>query len=137
MKISEILKTTFRTINEFGKKFFGDNPEQYVESNDDETLLAAAVTGSNISKAEAAELVKAFRDAEKNGDYHTKVIGSSIKLDSEENGFNTTTSKSERESSYRDSEAIRNIRDKRNDTSAKDLPNIEREHGGEARSRGR
>lgn len=136
MKISEFLKTTTRNFSEFCKKFFGDNPEQYVESTDDAALLVDAITVPNVSKAEAAELIKAFRDAEKKGDYHTKVIDASIRLDSEENGY-STTSKSEKGTSYRDSEAIRNIRDNRNDTSAKDLPNIEREHGGEARSRGR
>lgn len=136
MRVSELLKRTGSNISYFCKKVFGDNPELYVEATDDGALLAAAVTDGNLSKEEAAELVKAFRDAEKNGNAHTKTIDSSIKLDSDENGY-STTSKAEKETSYRDSEAMKKIRDKRNDTSARDLPNSVREQGGEARSRGR
>ncbi len=136
MRVSELLKRTGSNISYFCKRFFGDNPELYVEPTDDGALLAATVTDGDLSKAEAAELVKAFRDAEKSGKAHTKIIDSSIRLDSDENGY-STTSKAERETSYRDSEAIKELRDKRNDTSARDIPNIAREQGGEARSRGR
>lgn len=133
MRISEFFKRTGNNFAIFCQKFFGDNPEQYVEATDDGTLVVAAATG-NLSKATTAELVKASRDAEKNGNFLSRAIDASVRLDSDDNGYNTT-SFSERETSYRDSEAMRNIRNRRNDTSAKNLPNIPREIGGEDRTK--
>ena len=86
MKLSEFLRRTGNNISLFCQKVFGDNPEQYVEENDDSALLLATVTG-NLSKADAAELVKAFRDADKSASNFTRVENLSIQLDSKESGY--------------------------------------------------
>lgn len=133
MKISEFFKQTGKNISHFCQKVFGDNPEQYVE-DDDLGALAIASGGAAIEKYTLAELVKASRDAEKAGKEFSKKQERAIRLDSDENGYNTT-SNAEKETAYRDSERMRQIRNGRNDTSASVLPNSEREKGGEVRTR--
>lgn len=136
MKISEFFRQTGNNFSLFCQKVFGDNPEQYVEEDDLGALAVASDKGAAVGSYNLAELVKALRDAEKSGKEFQKKQERGIKLDSDENGY-ITTSKAERESAFRDSETMKSIRDKRSDTSAKDLPNSEREQGGEVRSRGR
>lgn len=136
MKISEFLRQTGKNFSIFCQKVFGDNPEQYVEEDDLGALAIASNKGAAVENYNLAELVKALRDAEKSGKEFQRKQEKAIRLDADENGY-TTTSKAERESAFRDSETMRSIRDKRSDTSAKDLPNSEREQGGEVRSRGR
>lgn len=136
MKISEFFRQTGKNISIFCQKVFGDNPEQYVEEDELGSLAIASNKGSTVGSYNLAELVKASRDMERAGKELSKRQEQAITLDSDETGYNTT-SRSERENSFRDSEEMKRIRNKRNDTSAKDLPNSEREKGGETRSRGR
>ncbi len=136
MNISEMLRQTGKNISLFCQKVFGDNPEQYVEDDELGVIAVASNKGDITGNYNLAELVKALRDSEKAGKEFTKKQERAIRLDSDENGYNTT-SRAEMENSYRDSEVIKNIRNKRSDISAKSLPNNEREPGGEMRSRGR
>ena len=132
MKISEFFKQTGNNISKFCQCVFGDDPKQYVETGDGTLIVAAA--SDKVPKSETAELVKALRDAKKSGDFLSKTIDGSIQLDSDDNGFNTT-SFAERKTYYRDSEGMKNIRNQRNDIPANTLKNSPREQGGEERTK--
>ena len=133
MRLSEFLKRTGNNIAIFCQTVFGDNPDQYVEVTDDEALLAAAVTG-NLPRNVAAEIIKASRDMDENGKLFSKTIDMSIDLGMDGNVQNTTSA-AERSTSYRDSEAMRSLRNRRIDISANNLPNSPREVGGEERTK--
>lgn len=134
MRLSEFFRVTGNNIATFCKTVFGDNPDQYVEMSDDGALLVTAAK-ENLTREEAAELIRVSREMEKGGKSFQHNVDSSIQLDSDENGYDNTTSASERENAYRDSETMKSIRNKRIDTSAKNLENIPREAGGQERTR--
>ena len=83
MRLSEFFKRTGNNIAIFCQKVFGDNPDQYVESTDDGSLVAAAVM-AGLPKQEAAVAIQNFRDLDSRGRDFDNSVTSSIQLEHNE-----------------------------------------------------
>lgn len=126
----------FKGIGTTLSKVLGDDPRYRVEPSDEGVLITELVK-SGVSKADAAEAVKQYRDMVKIGKKYSNREEAAISLDSADEGYkpqDRTTPATEKSTSFRDDSAMQMVRNTGiKNTSAKELPNSEREQGGRNR----
>lgn len=132
MKFVEFIKGIGTTLS----KVLGDDPRYRVEASD-EGVLVTELVKSGISKSDAAEAIKQYRDMAKVEKKYSSREEAAINLDSDDVGYkpqDKTTPETERRASFRDDSVMKMVRNTGiKNTSAKELPNSEREHGGRTR----
>lgn len=132
MKFIEFFKGIGTTLS----KVLGDDPRYRVEESD-EGVLVTELVKSGISKADAAEAIKSYRDMGKREKKYSSREEAAISLDSNDEGYkpqDRTTPETEKSTSFRDDSAMQMVRNTGiKNTSAKELPNSEREAGGRSR----
>lgn len=132
MKFVEFIKGIGTTLS----KVLGDDPRYRVEASD-EGVLVTELVKSGISKSDAAEAIKQYRDMAKVEKKYSSREEAAINLDSDDVGYkpqDKTTPETERSASFRDDSVMKMVRNTGiKNTSAKELPNSEREHGGRTR----
>ncbi len=126
----------FKGIGTTLSKVLGDDPRYRVEASD-EGVLVTELVKSGISKADAAEALKQYRDMTKREKKYSSCEEAAISLDSNDEGYkpqSVTTPENEKSTSFRDDSSMQIVRNTGiKNTSANELPNNERKHGGRTR----
>lgn len=126
----------FKGIGSSLSRILGDDPRYRVEPSD-EGVLVTELVKSGMSKNDAAEAIKQYRDLVRNEKKYSRQEEAAINLDSDDEGYapsDNTTPVTEMNTSFRDDNAMKMVRNTGiKNTSANELPNSEREHGGRVR----
>ena len=114
-------------------KVLGDDARFRVESSD-EGVLVTELVKSGVSKSDATEVIKQYRDMVKREKKYSNLEDSAINLDSDDVGYkptDSTTPETEKSTSFRDDSTMKMVRNTEvKSVSAQELPNQERKPGG-------
>lgn len=117
-------------------KILGDDPRFRVEPSD-EGVLVTELVKSGMTKADAAEAIKQYRDMAKEEKKYSRKEESAISLETSDKGYKSlesTTPETEKSTSFRDDSSMQMVRNTGiKSTSANELPNSERQQGGKER----